>query len=140
MVEQHFSFVKSPKVVGAIYLKNPERLAALAYVFLMALVYSLIQLRARRALKGQDNPLLIYDNRNTFEPTGRSVLDPFVNMTVAYVDGKRVLPSNLKSSPTCPLASWVLRATLPLLDSSVTDSIKTHSSKFLAKHAKGCGI
>jgi Transposase len=97
VVEQHFSFIKSPKVVGAIYLKNPERVAALAYVFLMALlVYSLIQRRARRALKGQERPLIIYDKRKTFEPTGRSVLDLFTNMMVADVDGKRVLPSNLK--------------------------------------------
>ncbi|MFZ5436929.1 MAG: hypothetical protein ACOZCF_11660 [Bacillota bacterium] len=97
IVEGHFSFIKSLKVVGPTYLKNPERVAALAYVFLMALlVYSLIQRRARRALRGQEKPLIIYDNRKTFEPTGRSVLDLFVNMMVANVDGKRVLPSNLK--------------------------------------------
>ncbi|MEW6524655.1 MAG: hypothetical protein AB1445_14105 [Bacillota bacterium] len=83
--------------MGPVYLKNPERVAALAYVFLMALlVYSLIQRRARRALRGQEKPLIIYDNRKTFEPTGRSVLHLFVNMMVAKVDGKRVLPSNLK--------------------------------------------
>ncbi|MFZ5437081.1 MAG: hypothetical protein ACOZCF_12445 [Bacillota bacterium] len=97
MVEQHFSFIKSPKVVGPVYLKNSERVAALAYAFIMALlVYSLIQRRARRALRDQKKPLLIHDGKKTFEPTGRSVLDLFVNMTVANVDGKRVLPSNLK--------------------------------------------
>ncbi|MEW6524055.1 MAG: hypothetical protein AB1445_10905 [Bacillota bacterium] len=83
--------------MGPVYLKNPERVAALAYVFLMALlVYSLIQRRARRALRGQEKPLIIYDNRKTFESTGRSVLDLFVNMMMDNVDGKRVLPSNLK--------------------------------------------
>jgi len=97
VVEQHFSFIKSPKVVGPIYLKNPRRVAALGYVFLMALlVYSLIQRRARRALQPKEKPLLIYDKRKTFEPTGRSVLDLFVNMMVAKVNGERVIPSNLK--------------------------------------------
>ena len=69
----------------------------MAYVFLMALlVYSLIQRRARLALRGQEKPLIIYDNRKTFEPAGKSVLDLLVNTMVANVDGKRVIPSNLK--------------------------------------------
>ena len=37
-VEQHFRFIKKPKVTGPMYLKNPGRVNALGYVFLMALM------------------------------------------------------------------------------------------------------
>lgn len=38
LAEQQFSFIKDPKVVGPVYLKKPERVNALAYVFLLALL------------------------------------------------------------------------------------------------------
>ena len=66
VVEQHFSFIKNPKVVGPIYLKNPERAKALAYVFLMALlVYSIIQRRVRLRLEESDEPIEVYDSSST---------------------------------------------------------------------------
>lgn len=62
------------------------------------MVYSLIQQRARLALKSADKPLVIYGKRKTFEPTGRGVLDLFTDEMVANVDGKRVFLANLKLS------------------------------------------
>lgn len=96
VVEQHFSFIKNPKVVGPIYLKNPERVKALAYVFLMALlVYSIIQRRVRLRLEESDEPIEVYDKRSSFKPTGRSILEHFHHVNIALVGGVRYLPEKL---------------------------------------------
>ncbi|MEW6523916.1 MAG: IS1634 family transposase [Bacillota bacterium] len=96
VVEQHFAFIKDPKVVGPVYLKKPERVQALAYVFLLALlVYSLMQRRVRRALQHESEPLEIAGKLKTLAPTGRRMLELFEVMPVIrYENGKRSFPSN----------------------------------------------
>jgi len=90
VVEQHFAFIKNPKIVGPIYLKNPARIHALAYVFLMAvLVYSLIQRRVRLALRDSGKPIEVYDKRSSLEPTGRSILEHFSSVNVVLLAGVR---------------------------------------------------
>jgi len=97
-VEQHFRFMKDPKVTGPIYLKNPERVNALAYIFLLALlVYSIIQRRARRALQHETEPMYLAGRKWSHRPTGRRVLERFHQMRVIKLpDGTRVFPGNLK--------------------------------------------
>lgn len=96
-VEQRFPVVKDPKRVGAIYLKNEQRIEALGYVLIMALlVYSLIERRARRALLDADEPMELSGGPTTYRPTGRRVLQRFENMLVSRVDGERVLPENIE--------------------------------------------
>jgi transposase len=95
-VEQGFPVVKDPKSVGAVFLKNEQRIEALGYVLIMALlVYSLIERRARLALVDADEPMELAGGPTTFRPTGRRVLQRFENMLVSRVDGKRVLPENV---------------------------------------------
>jgi len=95
-VEQGFPVVKDPKSVGAVFLKNEQRIEALGYVLIMALlVYSLIERRARLALVGADEPMELAGGPTTYRPTGRRVLQRFENMLVSRVDGKRVLPENV---------------------------------------------
>jgi len=95
-VEQCFPVVKDPKSVGAIYLKNQQRIEALGYVLIMALlVYSLIERRARLALVDADEPMELSGGPSTYRPTGRRVLQRFENMLVSRVDGERVLPENV---------------------------------------------
>ncbi|RJX47993.1 IS1634 family transposase [Halonotius pteroides] len=109
-VEQSFPVVKDPKRVGAVYLKDHQRLEALGYVLIMALlVYSLIERRARLALMDADEPMELSGGPSTYRPTGRRVLQRFENMLVSRVDGKRVLPENVE----------VPRRVLELLDLSV---------------------
>jgi transposase len=95
-VEQGFPVVKDPKSVGAVFLKNEQRIEALGYVLIMALlVYSLIERRARLALVDADEPMELAGGPTTFRPTGRRVLQRFENVLVSRVDGKRVLPENV---------------------------------------------
>ena len=109
-VEQSFPVVKDPKRVGAVYLKDHQRLEALGYVLIMALlVYSVIERRARLALMDADEPMELSGGQSTYRPTGRRVLQRFENMLVSRVDGKRVLPENVE----------VPRRVLELLDLSV---------------------
>lgn len=97
VVEQHFAFIKNPKIVGPLYLKDPERIDALAYVFLMAvLVYSIIQRRVRLALRDSGEPIEVYDKRSSLEPTGRSILEHFLSVNVVLLAGVRYLPDDLK--------------------------------------------
>ncbi len=95
-VEQGFPVVKDPKRVGAVFLKNEQRIEALGYVLIMALlVYSLIERRARLALVDGDEPMELAGGPTAFRPTGRRVLQRFENVLVSRVDGERVLPENV---------------------------------------------
>ncbi len=98
VVEQSFAFMKNPKLVGPIYLKKPERVNALAYVLLMALlIYSLVQRRARLSLENEEQPMMISGKKTTFTPTGQRVLQHFEGMTVIkYANDARKFPSNLR--------------------------------------------
>jgi len=97
-VEQHFRFIKKPKVTGPMYLKNPGRVNALGYVFLMALmIYSVMQRRVRNALKNEDQPMQIIGTKGTFRPTGNRVLEQFKKMKITRDEqGKREFPRNLR--------------------------------------------
>ncbi len=96
-VEQHFRFIKKPKVTGPIYLKNPARVNALGYVFLMALmIYSVMQRRARIALQYEERPMQVIAGPDTHRPTGKRVLDHFSKMTIVInEEGEREFPLNI---------------------------------------------
>ena len=94
-VERRFPVLKDPKRVGPVYLDRPERVEALGYVLLMALlVYSLIERRAREALMDEDEPMDLAGGPTSFRPTGRRVLERFENVLVMQTNGERELPAN----------------------------------------------
>ncbi len=75
-VETSFKFLKDPFFVGPIYLKTPERVEALAYVMLIALLmFGILERRVREALKEEAEPLIIPGKKKTFEPTGKKILE-----------------------------------------------------------------
>lgn len=97
-VETHFATLKDPKKVGPVYLENPERVEALGYVFLLALlVYSMIQYRVRESLKDEEDPMLLVGGKYSSRPTGRRVIERFSQMKVVSVGGgkRRDFPDNL---------------------------------------------
>lgn len=95
-VERRFPVLKDPKRVGPVFLDRPDRVEALGYVLLMALlVYSLIERRARLALQDEDDPMELAGGPTSFRPTGRRVLERFENMLVLEVDGTREIPDNV---------------------------------------------
>jgi len=97
VVERHFAFLKNPKIVGPVYLKKPQRVEALAYVFLMALlVFSILERRVRRAMKHEEEPLILHGKVKSFNPTGQRILQLLTHMMVIKLaDGSRQLPDNI---------------------------------------------
>lgn len=69
-VELQFMAIKEPEFIGAMFVKKPERLGALAYVVLLAaMVRAIIQRRARRYAEANDEELPIPGKRTTKRPT-----------------------------------------------------------------------
>lgn len=90
-VELQFKAIKDPEFVGSMYLKRPDRIQALAYVVLMAvLVKNLIERRVRRAMKMESEPLIMPGKKKSWEPTGDKILDLFSGIDVVMTGpGKR---------------------------------------------------
>jgi len=86
-VELSFRFLKNPVYVDGIYVKNPERVVAIGYVFLMALlIYALLQRRVRRNLAKESKPLTIPGKRKSFSPTGTMLLEMLKPLTIATIE------------------------------------------------------
>ena len=75
-VELSFRFLKNPVYADGIFIKNMDRVVAIGYVFLMALlIYSLLQRRVRQNLARETKPLVIPGQRKSFSPTGAMLLE-----------------------------------------------------------------
>jgi transposase len=101
VVENRFKFIKSPTFVGPVYLHNKNRLEALCYVILVALlIYSVLERRVRRALQDEKKPLIMAGNVRSFRPTGRRILELLAPIKILLLseEGKkrRVLPARYK--------------------------------------------
>jgi len=59
------------------------------------LVYSVIERRARQALRDADEPMELAGGPTSFRPTGRRVLERFENMRVIRIDDERAVPDNV---------------------------------------------
>lgn len=92
-VELQFRAIKEPEFVGAMFVKKPERLEALAYVVLLAaLVRAIIQRRVRRYAQEHNEEFALPGKRKTNRPTGRQILDSFDAVIVVILpDGTRAL-------------------------------------------------
>lgn len=83
-VEQRVHFLKDPTFVDAVFLKKPERLEALGYVMLMALLlFSAIARRVRQ----HPNPLPTPSRGRLARPTGYEVLRHLRGIQVLWRDG-----------------------------------------------------
>ncbi len=82
-VELSFRFLKNPVYMDGVYVKNTERVVAIGYVFLMALlIYALLQRRVRRNLAKETKPLVIPGKRKSFSPTGTMLLEMLKPLTI----------------------------------------------------------
>ena len=85
-VENAFRFLKDPVYADGIYLKNPRRVMALGYVFLMALlVYSLLQRRVRQNIEKENKPLLTPGKIKTMQPTANTILEMLNPINIVLV-------------------------------------------------------
>ncbi|MDN5332621.1 MAG: hypothetical protein PWP45_1846 [Tepidanaerobacteraceae bacterium] len=96
-MENRFRFIKNPLYVGPLFIKKRQRLEAISYVVLIALlIYMIIQIRVRRALKKEKEPLELVGKVKSFEPTGARILELFEYVKILKVKEsgkiKRYLP------------------------------------------------
>ena len=90
-VETKFRWLKNPTVIEGIWLKNPNRVMALGYVFLIGLlVYCLLERRIRKNLSKETKPIRLPGNRLTKKPTASAFLLLFTDIVVV----KMFLPDN----------------------------------------------
>jgi transposase len=91
-VENAFRFLKNPVYADGIYLKNPRRVTALGYVFLMALlIYSLLQRRVRQNIHKENRPLITPGKIKTMEPTANTVLEMLKPINILQVTTSGVI-------------------------------------------------
>ncbi|MTV50908.1 IS1634 family transposase [Heliobacillus mobilis] len=82
-VEARFRWLKDPTVVDQIWLKNPNRVMALGYIFLIGLlVYCLLERRIRKSLAKETKPIRLHGNRLTKAPTAAAFLQLFSDIVV----------------------------------------------------------
>lgn len=108
-VETSFKFLKDPLFVGPIFLKKPERVEALAYVLLMAmLIFNLLERRVREAMKSETEPLLIPGKVKTFTPTAKKILESMERVMTMTTDdpNRRAFGSRFKVPRVLGLAGF----------------------------------
>lgn len=101
--------LKDPLFVGPIYLKNPGRIEALAYVLLIALlIFGLLERRVREALKSETEPLIIPGKVKTFRPTGKKILASLETVLVMTTSDpyRRAFSSRYKMPRVLSLAGF----------------------------------
>ncbi|MCW2278376.1 IS1634 family transposase [Heliophilum fasciatum] len=111
-VEMRFRFLKNPTMFDGVFLKKPESIKALGYLFLLALlIFSLLELRVRRAVAERNRPLHLRYRKNIEKPTGLLILDTLKTLTVIYIQetpGRwiRYLPDDVDSIRSARI-SWI---------------------------------
>jgi len=87
-IENRFAFLKDPRIVGPVYLKLPERIKALSYLMVLALlVYSLFERRVREGLKREGKPYHVAGSYKTMRPQGKTLLEAFFAVSVLKIHG-----------------------------------------------------
>ncbi|KDE45823.1 IS1634 family transposase [Geobacillus sp. CAMR5420] len=85
-VEMNFSFLKDPFFTDEIYVKKPERVAVLGYLFLLALaIYRVFQRRVRQFIT-PERPLKGAGGRKLTRPTGQAIFQLFWYVRVVLLE------------------------------------------------------
>ncbi|MGM0653631.1 MAG: IS1634 family transposase [Bacillota bacterium] len=92
VVENRFKFIKDPIFIGPLNIKRKDRLEALCYVALIALaLYMVLQIRVRKALSNETEPILLAGKKKSFEPTAKKILDMFAAIKIIWLsDGRSI--------------------------------------------------
>jgi transposase len=91
-VEQNFAFLKDPLIVNRLFLKKPERIEALGFVLLLALLlWRLVERALRVHVETTGSALTGWDKKATQKPTAFMMMTKFTAVTVIKVGGQRHL-------------------------------------------------
>ncbi len=101
VVENRFKFIKDPVFIGPLNIKRSDRLEALCYVALIALaLYMILQIRVRKVLSTETEPIMLVGEKKSFAPTAKKVLDLFAAIKIIWLnDGttiERQLPKRYR--------------------------------------------
>ena len=89
-VEIGFHWLKGPMAMGPIFLKTPERIQAMGFIFLLALLTgALIQRDLRKSLRKRGGTVAYLGHKRTDAPTWNSILTLFdaIRATQIRIDG-----------------------------------------------------
>ena len=118
-IEQNFAFLKDPLIVNSLFLKKPERIAALGLVLLLALLLWRLMERALRVhVETTGKTLIGWDKKATQKPTAFMMMTKFAAVMVVKVGTQRQLVQPL---------SAVQQAYLLALGVSPTSFVVPHS-------------
>ena len=97
-IEQSFRFLKDPVYLGPVYLKKPERIEAMGYVFMLVLlIATYLEYRVRKSLRDNDEHLLDPNGNENTRPSVKTILEALNYVPVVIIDGKRSFPDNVIS-------------------------------------------
>lgn len=95
-VEARFRFLENPVYFGPMYLKNENRVQALGYLFVLALMIGCyLEYRVRRSLKETGQAVKQPDNKLTQTPSITTILENLEKITVVAIGAKRMFPDNV---------------------------------------------
>lgn len=98
-IERTFRFLKNPVYLGPIYLKKPERIEAMGYVFMLVLlIASYLEYRVRKSLKDNEEYLLDPNGNKNTRPSVKTILEIVNYVPILIIDGKRYFPDNIDST------------------------------------------
>lgn len=94
-IEQAFKFLKSPVYLGPVYLKKPERVEAMGYVFILVLlIASYLEYRVRKALRDRGEYYIQPNGQKSTRPSVRTILEVLETVLVIYFNGNLYLPND----------------------------------------------
>jgi len=90
-VETTFKVLKDPYFIDELFLKTPQRVEALSYVMLIALmVLTLLERTVRENLKTEKERVTVSGNRKTYTPTGVSIIEALEQIQILFFyDGEK---------------------------------------------------
>jgi transposase len=91
-VEQNFAFLKDPVIVNSLFLKKPERIEALGFILLLALLlWRLVERALRVHVETTGSTLTGWDKKATQKPTAFMMMTKFAAVMVLKVGDQRQL-------------------------------------------------
>lgn len=85
-VETSFNFLKDPSFMDELFVKYPERLEALAYLMLIALmIMTLLERTVRENLKSEPERIMTAGKVRTYTPTGKALIETLDQIQVIKI-------------------------------------------------------
>lgn len=87
--------MKSPVYLGPVYLKKPERVEAMGYVFILVLlIASYLEYRVRKALRDRGEYYIQPNGQKSTRPSVRTILEVLETVLIIYFNGNLYLPND----------------------------------------------